>query len=248
MEAQKAPIDESVLSKQYQGGLERLLVIAPKDGESEKLMSLFEREFLRVGITIISPGMVARALVESNVKVDESLSEADRALIVAKQVRAAAILQIIEWRWSKELGPRRFFVLDKSGDYKEVSYSDYAEFGGLKLNFPSQELRFQGRLLATDTGEVIASFDVRNPFNHALPTRYVASVEVDDGKAVMKQESFAYSASAWHEDARKSAEIALVRFVATRLSNPKQGDSMERAARELDAAAASGAPSSEPAK
>lgn len=207
MEAQKAPIDESVLSKQYQGNLERLLVIVPKDAESDKLMSLFEREFLRVGITVISPGMVARALVESNLKIDEQLSEVDRALVLAKQVRAGAILQIVEWRWSKELGPRRFFVLDKSGDYKEVGYGDYAEFGGLKLNFPSQELRFQGRLLAGDTGEVTASFDVRNPFNHALPTRYLASVEVEDGKAVMKQESFSYSGSAWHEEARKNAEI-----------------------------------------
>lgn len=248
MEAQKPPIDESVLAKDYQGNLQRLLVIAPKDPESDRLMSLFEREFLRVGITIVSPGMVARVLHESQIKVDEALSEADRALVVAKHVKAGAILQITEWRWSKELGPRRFFALDKTGDYREVTYAEYREFGGLKLNFPSQELRFQGRLLAAESGEVIASFDVRNPSNHALPARYVASVEIEDSQAVMKQESFKYSGVTWQEEARKNAEIALVKFVATRLANPKAGESLARETKELNDATPSGAPSSEAAK
>jgi len=217
MEAYKAPIDDTVTAPTFKiGAFKKIMVIPPPGtpkGKFDSVINTFEREFLRSGIVVISGAITARVA-------GESLGDAEKALLLAKKSGADAILQIGEWGWSKEASARRFFLFDDSGRdkvYKEVNAPQYQAANGLKYAFPSSELRFVGRLIHAESGEVLASFEVKSSANYNLPSEYVAQVEVENDKPVLKQENFTYMNTAWYGDAVKATETSIVKSVCDRL-------------------------------
>lgn len=233
MEAQRAPVDESVVTRNFsKETYKKLMVIPPSGtvrGQYDSIIAIFEKEFLRAGITVISGAITGRVVLETatDKKSEEGqrLSDAERALVMAKKTGADAILQIGEWNWSKDAGMRRFFIFDKKKDaknYREVSRNDYKNYVGLRIAFSSDELRFVGRLTNVENGEVIASFDITSPANFNLPERYVAAVEETNEQSTIVTESFPYSGSSWLEDAKKTTEMVVIKTVCSRILTPEE--------------------------
>lgn len=213
MEASKAPIDDTVTSPAFKfGSLKKLMVISPAGaaaGKYDAVIGTFERELLRGGVTVISGAVTGRVAGDA--------SDVEKALVLAKKSGADAILQLGEWAWTKEAPNRRFFVFDGAKAYKEVSGPEYQASNAMKYGFPSSELRFVGRLIHAETGEVLASFEVKSAANFNLPSTYTAQVEVEKDKPVLKEENFTYANSAWFGDAVKATEVSIVKAVCDRL-------------------------------
>lgn len=211
MTAQRPPVDQSVLAPELSKARIRRVVVLPPQGSPRGLydgiIAMFERELLQHGMQLLS----FESVVKRGGKVP--LAEAPDA-----------VLEISDWRWSKDLSPQRFFIWDETtgNEYKEVGPSVYQGTNTYKVAFPARELRFLGKLTDASTGELLATFDVRCPLNFNLPAHYVATVDIVEDKPVLTSESFQYASSNWIEDARKVSEGAIIRTVVNRLPKGKQ--------------------------
>lgn len=210
MTAQRPPTDNSVIAPELtKNRIKRVVVLPPQGaprGLYDGIIAMFERELLQHGVQLLS----FESVVKRGGKVP--IAEAPDA-----------VLELADWRWSRELSPHRFFVWDEGGEegYKEVAQSVYQGTNTYKVAFPSHELRFLGKLSDAHTGELLATFDVRCPLNYNLPAHYTATVEVAEDKPVLMSESFTYAATNWVEDARKVSEGVIVRTVINRLPKLK---------------------------
>lgn len=179
--AKHSPRDLTVVSPRLVP-MTRIMVIPPSGtvrGQYESAIALFEREFLRGGITVISGAVTGRVVIDSSgndrrMEAAASLSDAERALVMAKDSGADAILQIGRLEWSDSNINSRFFVCCPKGSaYSEVTQAEYEEWPREKAIFASHWLSFVGRLLDVKTGEVLASFDVGAGANFSLPSNQV---------------------------------------------------------------------------
>lgn len=244
MDKDKPPIDQSSLSpKVKEKKYTKLMVIPPSGtarGTFEPKIVLFEREFLKRGITVISGAITGRVVLETgdtSAKKSESaaeLSDMERALIMAKKTGADAILQIGAFQWTAATKPTRFFVAEDvpNGRFREVTADEFNAWSELKKAYASQELSFIGRLVDVDNGEVIASFDLKMPANYLLPGNYTARLSGADD---VMSESFQYERRwatvdqvgnyIWHsnlpwctEDSIKRVEATLIEYVVKRIT------------------------------
>ena len=175
--ATRPPKDDTIVSPRLtpKG---RVMVIPPSGtvrGQYDSEIALFEREFLRGGITVISGAVTGRVVLDPSgqqrVESAAQLSDAERALIMAKQTGADAILQIGQLTWSETSIPSRFFTCCRSGErgYSEVSQPEYDNWTGKKAALAAHVLTFVGRLMDVQTGEVLASFKFTAAANFNLP-------------------------------------------------------------------------------
>jgi hypothetical protein len=104
-----------------------------------------------------------------------SLTDLERALIMAKDTGADAILQIGRLAWTDSNINSRFFLCcqKNASGYVEVAQADYESWPREKAIFASHWLNFEGRLLDVKNGEVLASFDVGAGANFSLPANMV---------------------------------------------------------------------------
>lgn len=160
-----APMDRSAYAARFEASVpQRVMVLPPSGtmrGEFEAQLNFIERAFLQRGIRIISPAVTGRVIAEEGTgKPREGaarLSDMERALILAKKSGAEAILQVGEWRTAAE--GSRYFCGPKAGDLMDCDESSFlnARYG---LELIGRKLRFLGRLLDVETGEVLISIDV----------------------------------------------------------------------------------------
>ncbi len=210
MTAQRVPTDTSVIAPEMTKQRIRRVVVLPPQGAPRGLydgiISMFERELLQHGAQLLS----FESVVKRGGKVP--IAEAPDA-----------VLELAEWRWSKDLSPQRFFIWDEATgeSYKEVAQSVYQGTNTYKIAFPSYELRFLGKMSDAHTGELLATFDIRCPMNYNLPAHYTATVDVVEEKPYLASESFQYSSTNWVEDARKVSEGVIVRTMVNRLPKLK---------------------------
>lgn len=190
MSPSRDAIDESVITpklgaKKYA----RLMVIPPSGtvrGQFDHQIALFEREFLKSGTTIISGAITGRVVAEMDTTSGKErrsegvaqLSDAERALVMAKDTGADAILQIGRWEYTAD-APSRYFILDaeKDDQFREVQLAEYRSWMKEKVFFPSKVLHFVGRLTDVSTGEVVASFKLKDAVNWNLPSEYRAKIK-----------------------------------------------------------------------
>jgi uncharacterized protein (DUF1919 family) len=127
--------DNSVSTKDLETAkYKKIMVIPPQGtvrGEFDSNVATFEREFLKKGVTVISAAVTGRVVLESAGKEEKggqvavNLSDAERALVMAKQTGADAILQIGLFKWNDSVATRFFIRGNDTYEYKEVTKQDY---------------------------------------------------------------------------------------------------------------------------
>ncbi len=182
--------DMSASAPQLQAGKKyHKIIILPPSGtaraEFEPIVALFEREFLRRGITVISGAITGRVVFgavqqgEKKEATGQELSDIERALIMAKQTGADAILQIGKLTWTQNVPGRFFLYNSNSNTFQEVSQSQYDNYQSpLKVVGNADQVVFVGRLIDVESGQVMASFDITCDTNWNLPAPYEAIYEV----------------------------------------------------------------------
>lgn len=214
----KSPIDQSSFSPSLgERKFTKLMIIPPSGtarGVFEPKIVLFEREFVRRGITVISGAITGRVVLEnpdSLAKKNEDaaeLSDMERALVMARKTGADAILQIGDFWWSKNTRFTRFFVAEEidGAPFREVDKAEYDGWPGVKKMFRSHEISFISRFVNLEDGEVIASFDIKMPANFLLPADYEATFRVPPSEGRLKSENFQYERT-WTVRAPKQEAI-----------------------------------------
>ena len=176
MSARKPPIDKSVVSvKMSEKKYSKIMVIPPPGisrGEFETRLVWFEREFLKHGVTVIANAVTGKVVSEGTA----GLSDLERALVMANDSGADAILQISSFSWDREVCDTRFFIMTSKERFEEVSAEQYENCtSGFAKAFPAFELKFTGRVMDIN-GEVVATIDMTLPTNYVLPRDYVATL------------------------------------------------------------------------
>ncbi len=213
MTAEKAPYSSSVVSPKLAGKkLKKIMVIPPSGtvrGAFETQLVLFEKEFLKRGITVIAGAITGRVVLESGIGGQEKreegaqgLSDMERALVMAEKTGADAILQIGNFSWSSDSKESRFFTGTAEGTtpFEETDQKTYKSWAGPKYYFSAPELAFIGRVVDVSNGEVVASLDVRMPANFSLPRDYQAVLVIQNPNTppLLQQETaFQYTVYEW---------------------------------------------------
>ena len=215
-----AYIDQSSVSPSLQSGIfERIMIVPPPGSagvEFQENLAAIERSFIARGITVISSAITSRVILDDQRRErprSESglqLSEVERALVMARDSNADAVLQIGTWRWADPDASdhgRRYFIEDVQGTaFAEVDQLAFERAGDrLTHVYESDVLGFTGRLIDVETGEVIASFKIDVPaVNVADPL-----IVTFDGGGSVQTESYS-----WADDVRKR-QAATERAIAT---------------------------------
>jgi len=219
-------VSHHIKNKEYN----RIMVLPPsgtKRGQYDPEVALFEREFLKNDITVISGAITGRVVFEESkdekkrVEGATPLSDAERALIMAKKTGADAILQIGSIQWIESNGVGRHFILnpeDEKLEYLEVPLKQFRNWDNVKIKFPSQWLHFVGRLTDVETGEVIASFKLSSAANWNLPSSYRATYELDGKDSVLVTENFDYKGGQWLQEAKDATVSRVIGQVARRIT------------------------------
>ena len=152
----------------------RVMVLPPSGtarGGFELELNLFEKYFLRSGVTVISPAITGRVLESSSARSSEgsagvNLSDAERALLMAKGTGAEALLQV------GSLAPsgtgERYFCGADAAKLAECNKREYVA-APWKFLLTGPTLRFIGRLIDSASGEVVASIDVMQSVVNRFP-------------------------------------------------------------------------------
>jgi len=175
-----AYVDESSVSPRLQtGSFDRVMIVPPSGTagvEFQENLAAIERSFIARGITVISSAITSRVLLDDptrdrqRTELGIQLSEVERALLLAKESNADAVLQIGTWEWvdpdQSDLS-RRYFVQDKATkSLPEVTRADYDQAPVRNLfrwSLGGRVLAFTGRLINVENGEVVASFKIDVP-------------------------------------------------------------------------------------
>ena len=229
MSPEREPVDETVEAPALRGKqYSKVMVLPPsgtKRGQFDPQVAQFEREFLRNRLTVISGAVTGRVVFDdtedenNRVEGASPLSDAERALVMAAETGADAILQIGRFEWSTNPRSGRFFVIDPATEsaWREVSFEEFQNWGLTKLQFPADQLTFVGRLTDVESGEVIASFQIESSVNWNLASRYLASYSIDGNSASLLSQNFDYAAGQWQTEAREDTIERVIRRVAERI-------------------------------
>ncbi|MEE9368846.1 MAG: hypothetical protein V3V05_08275 [Pontiella sp.] len=237
MDATRPPLDNSVISpKLAEKGFSKIMVIPPSGttrGQFELQMVLFEREFLRQGMSVISPAITCRVVLDSpddmNGKSETAsgLSDMERALIMAKNTGAEFILQVGLLKLNNAEGNRFFNLPVDSTEYVEVSA---AELGRTWYNqqYAAISIEFIGKIVNVENGEILGTLDIKLPANHHLPMDYEATYSKMDpiffirpiGTVTLTSENFSYYSytSYWNDENTARSYEALIAYVSEKIS------------------------------
>ncbi|MCL5277662.1 MAG: hypothetical protein M1517_07820 [Deltaproteobacteria bacterium] len=205
------------------------IIVLPPSGtaraEFEPTVALFEREFLRRGVTVISGAITGRVVFgavqqgEKKEATGEQLSDIERALIMAKQTGADAILQIGNFDWKQNVAGRFFVYNQYTNTFQEVSQSRYGDWHGMGEWYAGDQIEFIGRLIDVESGQVMASFDIICNSSWNLPSPYQATFEIlqnENSQPYLQSisENYPYNTgNFWMTAAHKSRERVIERVV-----------------------------------
>jgi hypothetical protein len=204
-----AYVDESSVSPSLQSGIFERIMIVPPPGSGgidfQENLAAIERSFISRGITVISSAITSRVILDEQRRDrpgSESglqLSEVERALVLARNSNADAVLQVGVWEWSgaeaSDHGTRYFLEDIQGTSFREIDRTEFEQAGGrLTQLYAGDVLGFTGRLIDVESGEVIASFKIEVPVVNVSEPLAVTF----DGDGEIKAESYS-----WTEDVRR---------------------------------------------
>jgi hypothetical protein len=145
-----------------------IMVLPPSGSEHGQASELaaVERVLLGAGIKVISSGVTGRIVLDSSgnrVETGANLSDLERALVLARNLNARALLQVTQLGWTDG---RRWFV--RSGER-------FQEIGpGHTLDPPNSVkvsevvFHFQAKVISVDDGEIVMSIDASQGTSRVL--------------------------------------------------------------------------------
>lgn len=237
MDASRPPIDNSVISpKLAEKEFSKIMVIPPSGttrGQFELQMVIFEREFLRQGMSVISPAITGRVVLDSpdtmngKTEMASGLSDMERALIMAKNTGAEFILQVGSLKLNKAEYNRFFNLPLGSTEYVEVSASEHGKTW-YNRKYSSISIEFVGKIVDVENGEILGTLDVKLPSNYALPMDYIVTYRKADpifffrpvGSVVRMSSNFDYTnyVYSWTEKNTTRSYTDLIEYVSKKIS------------------------------
>lgn len=186
--------DESATSAALDAKRFRKLMVLPPSGTDrgqwDAVIAVFERQFLRAQVTVISGAVTGRVVLEQSGgdKKDEgaaSLSDVERALVMAKRSGADAVLQVGTYAWTAGDVSARFFAYsDAQHRFVELTKKEFDDSKSPdKIFFDGPQLTFVGRLIDVEDGQVVASFQTFCNALWNLPADYEETIVL--GKRVL---------------------------------------------------------------
>jgi hypothetical protein len=175
-------MDETAVSAGLASHPYRKIMVVPPSGDIgakyEGLMALVEAEFIKRNMTVFTPALTARAITGAGRDEDATTrrggarTDVERALILAKEANAEAILQIGTLAWTDD-GSERFWAYDpKTRQVEEIDELGYQRAKSYRWRASARLLKAYGRLIEVQEGEVMATFRIEaSPF-HSLPEAY----------------------------------------------------------------------------
>ncbi len=149
-----------------------VIVLPPRGSERGQRSELadLERVLLGKGFRVISSGITGRVAsgpTEGRAIEASRLSDLERALILAKDSNADALLQVGKMGFSPA---ERYFVLDDHdpSKLKEV-LEPPAKSDGLHLLLKEARYTFQARLINVENGEILVSVDIAQSTSRVAP-------------------------------------------------------------------------------
>lgn len=137
-----------------------MMVLPPHGSERGQVSELapIERVLLSSGVRVISSGVTGRVVLDqagNRVETATNLSDLERALVLARNSNAEALLQVIEFGWTD--GHRSFV---RAGDqFHEVTPGTNVDPSSL-VRVREAVFRFQARVINVENGEIVMSIDV----------------------------------------------------------------------------------------
>jgi hypothetical protein len=185
-----APPSDLTVPRHVERRFSAIMVLPPHGSEHGQASELsdVERVLLGGGIRVISSGVTGRVVLDSSgnpgnrVETAANLSDLERALVLAKNSNADALLQIIEIGWTDG---HRAFVL--TGDqFQEVATG--AEVEGQNLVRVQEAIfRVQARVISVENGEILMSIDVSQGTSSAIPEPKAIVVQSSPTQGVATQ-------------------------------------------------------------
>jgi hypothetical protein len=226
--------DTSVAPQLKEKKYSKIIVIPPSGtarGQFDREINFFEREFLNHSLTVISSAVTGRVVLElkgsEGEKKEEGaqgLSDAERALVMAKKTGADAILQIGTFAWQGRRNCRYFVGTGASAgsgtpsELREVTLKEFESHAGARMPMSGQWLEFVGRLIDVQSGEVMASFKYGNSPLWNLPSSYTVVVQDDGNGPVVISESFSLTGGTSLREAEDKAVERVVAAIAKRIT------------------------------
>jgi len=214
----------------------RIMVIPPsadtKGGGFEEQLASAEREFLRRGMTLISPAVTGRVYDREGLDSRTiDLTDMERALILAKDSNTEALLQIGTFRWEpivESKRSQRYFIAVKNPGsvwyspnpkytFNEVDRAQYVNHNvNERIALSAEYLIFTGRLVDVQDGEVVASFSLCGMLVHNLSQDYNATLVRGDspGTWAVQHSNYDFNGE-WQRDAKRD----LVDMVFSRIAD-----------------------------
>lgn len=179
--------DRTAKSPTNAGPPAKSVIILPPSGSSrgafEGYLNEFERALLQKGLRVVSSAVTGRVVQERKSESAAQLSDVERALILARETGADALLQVGSLETVNATKSRWFCTPSRERELEECTAKQYlsSEFG---RSISGPQWRFQGRLIDVRSGEVLASIE----FTTAVVDHLVANLR-DEGNQDPKLEA-----------------------------------------------------------
>ena len=134
-------------------------------GQFERVLNLVERAFLERGVTVITPAVTGRVAGRDAPgeprREAASLTDLERALIMAGKSGVDAVLQVGEYEW-RGAGSRYFCDASECDEYayRNARY---------RIELVGRTLHLTGRLIDVVSGAMLASIDLEQDSVHNFP-------------------------------------------------------------------------------
>jgi hypothetical protein len=227
---QKAPlVDQSVPTPQ-KPAYAIVMVLPPKGSERGQVSELaqLEKELLKRGVRVISSGVTGRVVIDNaEGKKNEGaaqLTDLERALILARNSGAEALLQVVTMEWEKQPNNYRHYLLESDGQtFAEVSKQDYESSSAERQwMITGQSLHFEAKVIDVESAEIVAAIDISQSTAHELSSKIVP-ITVKGG-AIASNPALVHATDVDSEDLKMSVAAEMMSKLASIIAAGKAHD------------------------